>query len=763
MRAILSGLIFLLPLRSVADSNSLDMSLSDILSLEVETASSNKESIMDAPASIIVITEDDIINRGYENLMEVLSDLPGFDVIGTSAWDIAYQRGYRTPFLQRTLVMIDGQNINNLWTHNPDINHVLPLESFSRIEVLYGPTSAVYGPNAFLGIINFITKKSQDLESGQLENYAKISFGTKETKILDARSSGNLGSFSFSVDAKYHQSKGFDWTWDEKSYTGFYDNRDVWGPIVDHKSNSFTGNIGDNINPKENKFVSVSLETGKFSLAVEYRDRQQAYGPFYSSVKAQSNTPWGGGSTRIFSDYSFAGSSFNSKTFLQYRESSTYGDWAEGYYHPSQEGDEDAYKGITLTHWRSDSWAALLNQDFEFELSSSLRILAGLKVERKNLQKAYIIPGYWCTNDADGNPIPTANNGTKTVLGVNCGDSVQSAEDSEVVSMPIPDPWTHSGSGNRVYTTDAGIYALALYKPSENWTYNSGIRYDENTSYGASINPRFSVIYKPKKTMAFKLILGTAFQEPAPLQVYGGWNGRAGNEDLKPEKVRNAEVVFTHVFGKLYHEVGSFFSSYEDVVKEEAENAGEREVYGLEYKMNYSFLSPLSSRDAEVDFNYTYTISKSSITYDHGVFVKGDNASTEEGQGWIDNGSMEDLGDIAPHKANLIVNLPTAEQFNMNYALNYVSSRDLYLRNPLRRDNEALDGYLNIDTAFAYRPNKEVSLTLKVQNILDNEYFHPGGEQADSGINRNQPAAGFRNSLIPQPKRTFLAGLKAKF
>ncbi|SMF48867.1 TonB-dependent receptor [Pseudobacteriovorax antillogorgiicola] len=99
----------------------------------------------------------------------------------------------------------------------------------------------------------------------------------------------------------------------------------------------------------------------------------------------------------------------------------------------------------------------------------------------------------------------------------------------------------------------------------------------------------------------------------------------------------------------------------------------------------------------------------------------------------------------------------------MNYALNFVSSRDLYLRNPLRRDNEELEGYLNFDTTLAYRPTKEYSLTLKVQNVFDNEYYHPGGEQADSGINRSQPAAGFRNSLIPQAKRTFLVGLKAKF
>ena len=70
---------------------------------------------------------------------------------------------------------------------------------------------------------------------------------------------------------------------------------------------------------------------------------------------------------------------------------------------------------------------------------------------------------------------------------------------------------------------------------------------------------------------------------------------------------------------------------------------------------------------------------------------------------------------------------------NMNYALNFVSSRDLYLRNPLRRDNEELEGYLNLDTTLAYRPTKEYSLTLKVQNVFDNEYYHPGGEQADSG------------------------------
>ena len=102
-------------LQSQEDSPSFD----DLFSTEVESASGLNESYLTAPASMNIITKEDIIQRGYTSIDELLSDIPGFDVSITNGITYlnAHQRGYRTPFTQRTLILINGKNDNHLWTH----------------------------------------------------------------------------------------------------------------------------------------------------------------------------------------------------------------------------------------------------------------------------------------------------------------------------------------------------------------------------------------------------------------------------------------------------------------------------------------------------------------------------------------------------------------------------------------------------------------------------------------------------------------------
>lgn len=99
-----------------------------------------------------VITKEDIIQRGYTSIDELLSDIPGFDVSITNGITYlnAHQRGYRTPFTQRTLILINGKNDNHLWTHMANFSRQYPINNIEKVEILYGPSSAVYGANAFL-------------------------------------------------------------------------------------------------------------------------------------------------------------------------------------------------------------------------------------------------------------------------------------------------------------------------------------------------------------------------------------------------------------------------------------------------------------------------------------------------------------------------------------------------------------------------------------------------------------------------------------
>ena len=145
------------------ESDSIDkllvMDISQLIELKVSSASGVPESLRHAPAAMIVILAEDIRQRGYDNLAEVLADVPGFDisVSNGTTYAVAQQRGYRSPFGQRTLLLVDGVVNNELWSQAPDISRQFPLQMIERIEILYGPASAVYGANAFAGVVH--TKK----------------------------------------------------------------------------------------------------------------------------------------------------------------------------------------------------------------------------------------------------------------------------------------------------------------------------------------------------------------------------------------------------------------------------------------------------------------------------------------------------------------------------------------------------------------------------------------------------------------------------
>ena len=83
------------------------LDLSELLNLEITTASMSAESILDAPAPMYIVTREDIKNRGYTDFTQIMDDMPGFDIsnVGGNTEYFAYQRGFRSVFNNRTLFL----------------------------------------------------------------------------------------------------------------------------------------------------------------------------------------------------------------------------------------------------------------------------------------------------------------------------------------------------------------------------------------------------------------------------------------------------------------------------------------------------------------------------------------------------------------------------------------------------------------------------------------------------------------------------------
>ncbi|MFC1853144.1 TonB-dependent receptor plug domain-containing protein [candidate division CSSED10-310 bacterium] len=135
----------------------------------VISASLIPQEIHQAPANVRIITAEQIKQRGYFTLEEALSDLPGFqfrNILGFNSY--VFQRGLPNQN-DKILLMIDGLTINELNSGGFYGGGQYNLSHVEKIEVVYGPASALYGTNAISGIINIITRKPEDFrDSGHI-------------------------------------------------------------------------------------------------------------------------------------------------------------------------------------------------------------------------------------------------------------------------------------------------------------------------------------------------------------------------------------------------------------------------------------------------------------------------------------------------------------------------------------------------------------------------------------------------------------------
>lgn len=137
---------------------------------KVSSVTKKPEDIRLASANIRLIKRQEIINRGYIDIVDLLSDLPGFHisrVFGQIHANV-YQLGFRQDNSERTLLMVDGVEENDLWSNWAYFSRQYPLSNIKAVEVIYGPASVMYGPRAFVGAINIITLDPKDLANDQL-------------------------------------------------------------------------------------------------------------------------------------------------------------------------------------------------------------------------------------------------------------------------------------------------------------------------------------------------------------------------------------------------------------------------------------------------------------------------------------------------------------------------------------------------------------------------------------------------------------------
>lgn len=264
MRNALLALLFLIvpaflsaPDSACCQEKSLDklmnLSLEELADVVVTTPAKTSQKLKEIPGTVRVITARDISDRGYLTLDEALSDLPGTqfrNILGFNSY--VFMRGIPNQN-NLILVMIDGVQVNELNSGGFYGGGQYNLSNVERIEVVYGPASAMYGTNAVSGVINIITKNAKDNRGVRVSTMAG-GFDTRQHDLV-------YGFYDEKNDIDLNMSAMF-----KKS--GKADLRGAQGD----------GNWSDMMeNFEDDSAFDAKLRNKRFTFGLNYQDKRTSY------------------------------------------------------------------------------------------------------------------------------------------------------------------------------------------------------------------------------------------------------------------------------------------------------------------------------------------------------------------------------------------------------------------------------------------------------------------------------------------------------
>jgi len=289
---ILFSVLLVLPLPVYADnSNDLKkLSLEQLMDVEIESvygASKYEQKVTEAPSSVSIITSDDIKKYGYRTLADILRSVRSVQITNDRNYSYIGVRGFgRTgDYNSRILLLVDGHRINDNIYNQALIGEdfIIDIDLIERVEVIRGPGSSLYGNNAFLAVINVITKNSSDLTGIETAGAAG-SFRTLKGRVSYGSSFGEdaYGILSASgLDSKGPHSLFY------KEYNAPGTNNGVTVNTDYERNQSFFGKVGYGDLTLESAFVSrmKGIPTGSYGTDFNDRNNRTIDQRYYLDLK----------------------------------------------------------------------------------------------------------------------------------------------------------------------------------------------------------------------------------------------------------------------------------------------------------------------------------------------------------------------------------------------------------------------------------------------------------------------------------------------
>jgi iron complex outermembrane receptor protein len=725
----------------------------------VVSASKRKQRASDAPATVHVINYEQIQARGYTSLLDLLEDIPSVEIQRNSINEFKNAAGIRGILgNEKFMIMMDGIRITPATGDPYALNHNFSLINAERVEVILGPASALYGVDAFSGIINIITKEGNDINGGTINS----SFGQYNTNDQSFIAGTKSNGIDISVSGQRYISA-------EPDYQNLYPEEYAWYNDV-YKTTGMMGNpffSGDtlptpnNYNrsfqmPTETNFLSANLRLGDFKVGASYNDTKHC--------PAVSNDP----RAAVYTDEAFLKTSMQTAYFqhvllkeLRNRSQSFSLQSTLSYSNFQMDTESNFvnfYTGYNHGYKYLYSKSTKIEEQFEYVFNTKHSLIAGASYELLGA-----LPKSSDIETPVDKKIPTDNQNLYYSGSILEGDTVG-----------IPLDFYYLNYSNY------GAYAQWQWKPNRKLEFTVGGRFDNNSRFDRSINPRFGVVIKPTNRLKIKLLGGSAFLAPSPWKAYLSYgsfvettdeNGNPAlkadffhlpNPDLKPEKLSSSEFsVIWLPNDNMKFSVGGYFNSIDQLISlqeydytqnqfknipiglvETTQNQGKAQTWGFNFNA-YSSLIKTESMLLNWYGSYDYSDGYIEVSQSDGTLLQ------------------RDLPANAKHTIK--------SGFDYNWDRLTASLRVLYRSKSksvktLRPDpNPVMDASNNEDkhTAFAVlnlharyvlldKNRNSLATFIKISNLLNTRYY-------------NVAAATDSFSATPQDPRRFSFGISLNF
>jgi outer membrane receptor for ferrienterochelin and colicin len=654
------------------------MSPAELAEISVSIATGTPRPNHQAAGSISVITAEQIRAMGATELHEVLETVPGIHAsMQPMSNDLHYTiRGLANVNNAQILFLLNGTRITTAFRGSTESSIDMPLAAIERVEVIRGPASAVYGADAFAGVINIITKKAQDINGTQLGARA----GNWDTQSGWGQHGTEWAGWDIATSVQYQHTDGDNGMVIEQDSQTLFDR--AFGTNASHapgEMNTRYHALNTHVNLKRKHWdlgfwAFNGLDIGTRSGAAGALDpKGTADSAQYLGDMRFSTEDW-------FDDWEFL-------AHLSYLHS-------------------DVSAKVNLF---PDN--ALLPTDANGDISqnpvSLVRFSNGVIEDIRHVQK---VPAIELTSLYKGldKHLFRLNSGFRYeelnvihLSNYSYGKILPPVVDATLINK-TGTPFAFLKDANR---TVASVMLQDEWQLADDWQLTAGVRYDHYSDFGGTVNPRFALVWDINGQLTSKLLYGRAFRAPSFFEL-GIQNSTVnlGNMNLKPETINTVEWAFDYRLSSAlrtglnlyYYHINDFITISPTLTRPEIlqyNNFGNLDGHGFEWEWNWKL-----SEQWNIAGNYAWQ------------HVHNDQTDRR-------------ISGVPEHQIYFAGIWQFMPQWQFQSQLNWLDGR---ARDP--GDNRPLDDYETVD--FTLRGKKlwgHVNLAASLRNAFDSNNLEPAG------------------------------------